>query len=200
MWYYFDSHKRHSHYLDLNYMKIIICTENKAKIQAIKGVLQRVLSEFELVNEKFSSDISEQPLSEEEGIKGAINRANNGRLKYQDADYYVGMEGYVDTNRYGMFLAGVVVVIDKNGKIGIGSSAKMLLPAFIQKKVEEGSELGPLVQGLMNDTNGEIRQYDGTNGILSKGLYNRVDEFKNAAECAFARFQSPEFFEKEDNL
>lgn len=175
-------------------MKIIICTENKAKIQATEEVIQHVFSDFELVSEKFPSNIPEQPLSEEEGIKGAINRATNARSKHPDADYYVGMEGYVDTNEYGMFLAGIVAIVDKSGKIGIGSSAKMLLPAFIQKKIEEGYELGPLMKDLMNDTAGDIRQYDGTNGILSKGLYNRVDEFKNATECAFARFQSPEFF------
>ena len=176
-------------------MKIIICTENKAKIQAIEEVLGKIWSNVEMIGENFSSGVSAQPLSEEEGIAGAINRAQNAKLKYSDADYYIGMEGYVDTNNHGMFLAGAVVIIDKENKIGIGSSAKMLLPVFIQKKIEKGAELGPLIKGLMNDTEGTIRQYDGTNGILSKGLYNRVDEFKDAAKCALARFQSPEFFD-----
>jgi len=176
-------------------MKIIICTENKAKVQAIESVLNRVWTDFSLVNEKFDSDISEQPLSETEGIEGAMNRANNAKLKHQDADYCIGMEGYVDTNKYGMFLAGAVVIIDKDGKIGIGSSAKMLLPSSIKKKIEEGQELGPLMKELMKDSADSIRQLDGTNGFLSKGLYNRVDEFKNAAECALTIFQSPEFFD-----
>lgn len=132
----------------------------------------------------------------EEGIEGVINRAKNARTKYSDADYYVGMEGYVDTNKYGMFLAGVVAIMDKHGEIGVGISVKMQLPMFIQKKIQDGEELGPLVKDLMNDTNGNIRQFDGTNGILSKGLYNRVDEFKDATNCALTRFQSPEFFNK----
>jgi len=178
-------------------MKIIICTENKAKIQAIEEVFNQVWSNIKMISQKFSSNVSDQPLTEEEGIEGAINRAKNAKLKYSDADYCVGMEGYVDTNKYGMFLAGIVAVIDKDGKIGIGSSAKMQLPTFIQKRIEEGEELGPLIKNLMNDIEGNIRQYDGTNGILSKGLYDRVDEFKDAAKCALARFQSPEFFGKE---
>jgi len=178
-------------------MKIIICTENKAKIQAIEEVLIKVWSNIEMIGEKFSSDVSEQPLTEEEGIKGAINRAKNAKLKYSDADYYIGMEGYVDTNKYGMFLAGIVAIVDKHGKIGVGTSAKMQLPTFIQKRITDGEELGPLIKDLMNDTEGNIRKYDGTNGILSKGLYNRVDEFKDATKCALARFQSPEFFGKE---
>jgi inosine/xanthosine triphosphatase len=176
-------------------MKIIICTENKAKVEAIEGVLKRVWSNFSIINEKFPSDIPEQPLSEEEGIQGAINRANNGRVKYLDADYFIGMEGYVDTTKYGMFLAGAVAIIDNSGKCGIGMSAKMLLPVSIQKRIDSGEELGPLIKELMNDTENSIRQYDGTNGFLSKGLYNRVDEFRNAAECALTRFQSPEYFD-----
>jgi inosine/xanthosine triphosphatase len=178
-------------------MKIIICTENTAKVKAVKEVLEKVWTDFTLVTEKFSSDITEQPLSEEEGVKGAINRANNARLKYPEVDYFIGMEGYVDTNNYGMFLAGIVVIINNAGEMGIGSSAKMPLPVFIQKKIEAGFELGPVIKELMNDTENNIRQYDGTNGLLSKGLYNRVDEFKDATKCALAPFQSPEFYESE---
>ncbi len=176
-------------------MKIIICTKNKAKIQAIEEVLGKIWSNVEMIGEKFFSNVSEQPLTEEEGINGAINRAKNAKLKYSDADYYIGMEGYVDTNKYGMFLGGIVAIMNKRGQVGVGTSAKMQLPKFIQRRIQGGEELGPLIKNLMNDTGGKIRQYDGTNGILSKGLYNRVDEFKDATKCALARFQSPEFFD-----
>ena len=175
-------------------MKIIISTKNQAKTQAIKEVFDQVFSNLEIINEKFPSDVSEQPLSEDEGIKGALNRATHAKNKYPTADYYIGMEGYVDTNSFGMFLAGAVVIINKEGKTGIGISAKMLLPTFIKEKINAGQELGPLIKSLLNDTEGKIRHYDGTNGILSKGLYNRVDEFKDATKCALACFQSPEFY------
>ncbi len=177
-------------------MKVIICTENKAKITAVKEVLDKVWTEFEIISEKFSSEVSEQPITEEEGMAGAINRAKNGQLKYPEADYYIGLEGYVDTNKYGMFLAGIVAIINKQGNIGLGSSAKMQLPTFIQTSINNGQELGPLMKDLMNDSKDNIRQYDGTNGIFSKGLYNRVDEFKDATKCALVKFLSPEFFEK----
>ncbi|MBT5338444.1 DUF84 family protein, partial [Candidatus Falkowbacteria bacterium] len=160
---------------------------------------EQVFSNLEITNEKFSSDVSEQPLSEEEGIKGALNRATHAKYKYPTADYCIGMEGYVNTNNYGMFLAGAVVIINNEGKAGIGLSAKMILPAFIQEKINEGQELGPLIKSLLNDTEGKIRHYDGTNGILSKGLYNRVDEFKDATKCALACFQSPEFYNENIN-
>lgn len=175
-------------------MKIIICTDNKAKIQAVEEVLTKIWTNIELTGEKFPSDVSEQPLTEGVGIEGALNRIKNAKKKYSEFDYYIGMEGYVDTNKYGMFLGGAVVIKDNNGNIGIGTSAKMQLPNFIQDKIEKGEELGPLIKNLMNDAGDKIRQYDGTNGVLSKGLYSRVDEFKDATKCALTRFRSPELF------
>jgi non-canonical (house-cleaning) NTP pyrophosphatase len=41
-------------------MKIVISTENKAKVQAVTEVLSKAFGNIEIVAEKFSSDISEQ--------------------------------------------------------------------------------------------------------------------------------------------
>lgn len=177
-------------------MKIIISTENRAKIEAVETVFRQVWTELEIISEKFPSNVAEQPLSENEGIQGAINRANNSKQKYPEADYFVGMEGYVDSNEYGMFLAGAVAVIRNDGAIGIGISAKMQLPDFIKDKINQGAELGPVMKELVNDVEENIKHHDGTNGILSKGLYDRVDEFKDATKCALTRFQSPELYGK----
>ena len=97
-------------------MKIIISTENRAKVEAVESVFKQVWPDLKIISEKFPSDVADQPLSEEEGIQGAINRAKNSKQKYPDADYFVGMEGYVDTNEFGMFLAGAVAVIKNNGE------------------------------------------------------------------------------------
>lgn len=171
-------------------MKIIIATANKAKIQAVQEVFEKVFNEVAIVGEKFDSKVAEQPLSEDEGIQGALNRASSAQEKFPKADYYIGLEGYVDTNNFGMFLGGAVVILDNRGNFGIGLSAKMQLPKVLKEKIEQGEELGPLMKKLMNDQHGKIRQFDGTNGILSKGLYNRVDEFKDATKCALSRFVS----------
>ncbi len=177
-------------------MKIIITTENKAKIQGVTEILNRVWNDLEIISEKFPSDISEQPLSEVEGITGALNRAKNAQTKYPEADYCIGIEGFVDTNEHGMFLGGTVVILNAAGEYGIGTSAKALMPNFLREKVAAGAELGPLVKELMNDTDGTIRQTAGTLGILSKGLYDRVAEFEDATKCALAKFLSPEFYNK----
>lgn len=175
-------------------MQVIISTENNAKVTAVKKVFLDVWPEIEFVTEKFPSNVSDQPTSEIEGVEGALNRAKNAQAKFPQADYCVGMEGYVDENKYGLFLAGAVAIIDKQGNIGIGFSAKMILPKLIESRIKSGKELGLVIKELMVDTADSIRQFDGTNGILSKGLYNRVDEFQDATKCALVKFVSPEIY------
>lgn len=175
-------------------MKIAIGTLNKAKVQAVKEVVKKVWKEAEFTAIETESGVSKQPSSDEEGIKGAINRAKNA-MKKVSADYGIGLEGSIEENKHGMFLGGWVAIIDKKGKTGIGSSGKVLLPKKIQEKIKAGEELGPLMQGIIKDETNEIRQTIGTNGILTNNLYNRVEEFKDATRCALAIFISPEFYE-----
>lgn len=177
-------------------MKVIVCTKNKGKIKAVEEVITLLWPEVEIVSEKSESGVREQPLSEVEGIKGAINRINNLKDNHPEADYYIGLEGYVDSNEYGMFLGGVTVVMNKAGVVGIGTSGKMQLPKIIEARISKGEELGPIITDLMNDEKKEIPQNEGTNGILSNGLYTRIDEFKDATKCALARFQSPDILNK----
>jgi inosine/xanthosine triphosphatase len=177
-------------------MQIVIATENNAKIQAVKKVFESVFGALEILAEKFPSEVAEQPLSETEGLQGALNRAKNARIKYPEADYCVGLEGYVDSGKFDMFLGGAVAIISKDGRIGLSPSAKVRLPRFMQEKIEAGAELGPLVKELMQDETGKIRQNEGTNGLLTNGLYTRIDEFADATKCALACFVSPELYEK----
>jgi inosine/xanthosine triphosphatase len=175
-------------------MQICITSENSAKVRAVQDVFQSVFGAVVCIGKKFPSLVREQPLSEEEGIQGTLNRARGARSVMPEMGYCVGMEGYVETNTFGMFLGGAVVVIDSNECVGIGISAKVRLPDHIQKKLEAGIELGPYMQECLEDMENTVRHHEGTNGILTNGLYTRVDEFKDATVCALAPFRSPTWY------
>jgi len=177
-------------------MKVLIATENRAKVQAVKEVFTQRFPQVEFFTAKYDSEVSDQPLSENEGIQGAINRALNAKKDQEEMDFYVGLEGYVDTNQFGMFLAGAVAIVDQNAEIGVGISAKMQMPNFMRQAIEAGRELGPLVQEMMQDENNQIRHTEGTGGILTDGLCSRMEEFKNGTKCALARFLTPHLFKK----
>jgi inosine/xanthosine triphosphatase len=176
-------------------MKVIITTTNKAKKQALQDVFSPIWTISEYISEKFDSQVSEQPMSEQEGIQGAQNRVHKGRTQYPDADFVIGMEGFVDQTKHGMFLGGCVIIQDKNKTEGIGISAKIQLPSWIGTALKNGEELGPLIQKYKQDNDDKIRHQEGTNGILTNGLYTRVDEFKDATKCAVAKFQNPHLYQ-----
>jgi len=171
-------------------MKIAIGTENRAKIQAVENIIKEVWKDIEFSYYQTDSLVSNQPLSDEEAIKGAINRAKQA-INKGNADYGVGLEGTVNTNNYGMFLHGWVAIVDKSGNGGLGQSASVQIPKSIEQRIKKGEELGPIIQELMNDEKNTIRHSEGTNGILTKGLYTRVKEFEDATRCALSRFLNP---------
>jgi inosine/xanthosine triphosphatase len=174
-------------------MKIAIGTENKAKIQAVETIIRQVWKDVEFSYHKTESMVNEQPVNDEEAIKGATNRAKQAITK-GNADYGIGLEGTVNSNRYGMFLHGWVVIIDKEHNISYGQSASIQLPKTIEYRIKNGEELGPIIQELMKDDKNTIRHSEGTNGILTNGLYSRVKEFEDATRCALAKFVNPEWY------
>lgn len=169
-------------------MKVAIGTLNSAKQDAVRTALKKNFGNVEIVAVAAKSEVSDQPLSDNEAILGALNRAKEAFASVDGADLGIGLEGTVSSNDFGMFLLGWVVIIDATGKTGIGSSGAVMLPPKMQAHIQAGGELGPYVQTLMADEANEIRHSQGTNGILTDGLYTRVDEFVDATLTALAPF------------
>lgn len=96
-------------------MKIAVGSKNKAKIGAVEELLQDYphLAGAEVSGYDVSSEIAAQPLSLEETLRGARNRAKNAR-EAGNADYGVGIEsglievpysksGYMDVTSCAIF-------------------------------------------------------------------------------------------------
>jgi inosine/xanthosine triphosphatase len=177
-----------------NLMKLAVGTQNKAKLQAVEVAFGKVYPHIKATGFEVESGIAEQPTSDEESIQGAINRAQSALAKMATAQYGVGLEGNVVTISDRMFLHGWVAIIDQNGAIGLGHSSGLELPSSIRTAIEGGAELGPVLQEMLNDKDNEIRHSLGTNGVLSNGLYTRVDEFVDATTVALAKFAKPELY------
>lgn len=173
-------------------MRVAIGTKNNAKIEGVKRAFNLVYKNVEFLSFETDSKIRAQPLNDDEAILGAKNRATQAIKLCDNVDFGVGLEGTVDENEFGMFLCGWVVIIDKNNEIGIGSSPKILLPDWIAKKLRNGEELGPIIQEFMKDNS--IRQNLGTCGVLTNGLYSRIDEFNHATQNALSKFIGEKYY------
>lgn len=166
-------------------MKIAVGTKNPVKIAAVEAVIERIWPGADVVSIDVPSGVSIQPMSDEEAIVGATNRAKLS-LEKMDADYGIGLEGCGIDTKHGMFLSGWVVVIDRNGKIGTGSGGRILLPQKIAAEVRRGRELGPVMDEFSGGHN--TKQKEGAVGILTNGLVMRKDAFEGSLVYALARF------------
>lgn len=175
--------------------KIILASENKAKIMATQKVFLQTLLSFEVVPLEVDSDVAKTPMTDDEGIQGCLNRITNAKLKNDEGDVYVGLEGIITKNNFGTFICGwSVIEFVAEKKVGFGCSAKVRLPDFIGEKVESFSELSSLVKETYTSELIVKMSEIGTNGVVTANLYNRVDEFEDALRCALGYLNNPTNF------
>lgn len=171
---------------------IAVGSTNKVKIGAVQAIARQVWPACQVVGVQVPSGVSDMPLSDEECIEGARNRAKAALSAVKDAAYGVGLEGGVMTVADQMMLVGWVVVVDQYETVGLGSAARIPLPAFIAERVRQGEELGPVMDDVVKGHN--TKQKGGAAGILSGGLTDRQTVFETAVTYALSPFVVPHFY------
>lgn len=165
--------------------KIVVCSKNKAKNEAVKNVMKEYFEEIDIKSIETVSGVSETPIDDEEGILGCHNRIECAK-KEENADFYVAMEGIINKNKYGTFLCGWTVIYDKEkDKFLYGCSAKIRIPKEIIEGLSKTQRLSNIVANYFGSTDEEISKI-GTNGVLTHGVYTRTDEFMDSIKCAIS--------------
>ncbi len=166
-------------------MKIVLSSRNKAKILAAKKVFSEVYENFDLETVEVHSGVSNTPMTDEEGIQGCLNRIEEAKKLASAGDIYVGLEGIITKNKFGVFLTGwAVIEMIKDHRIGMGCSAKVQIPDFIAKNVEDFKELSEVVRSHYASDLVDNMDELGSNGIITQQMYTRTDEFEHALKCA----------------
>lgn len=176
-------------------IKVGVGSQNPVKLRATKKVFSEIFGKkqkIKIVSVKADSGVFHTPSSIEEIIQGAINRANEA-IKKTRADFGVGLEGGYYKTKFGYFLKGVAVIVNKEGKIGIGGGNEILLPKKIVQELKRKKELGEIIDELKKEKN--TKQKLGAVGFLLKGKFNRQKSFEIAILSAFARFLRGELYE-----
>lgn len=180
-----------------NKLEIAVGSENRAKNAAVKQAFNQAFPDMDVHTIGFDVDsgIADQPTTDEESIQGAINRANSALGKLSSAHYGVGLEGNTVTIGERMYLHGWVAIVERSDSTpGIGHSSGIELPSELKRGIDDGGELGPMLQDLLGDEDNEIRHTQGTNGVLSGGMYTREQEFVDATVVALSRFVKPDLY------
>jgi inosine/xanthosine triphosphatase len=172
---------------------VAIGSTNAAKGRAVRRALGRVWPEAEYREVEVDSGVGAMPLSDGEGARGARTRAERAR-EALDADLGVGLEGSVADTPEGMFLTGWAAVVDREGRVGLASGARLPLPPAIAAEVRAGAELGPIIDRYAGEADTRHRQ--GAAGYLTRGLLPRDEQFGIAVLCALAPFLHPALYDR----
>ncbi len=166
-------------------MKIAIGSTNPVKVGAVENVLRQVYPDAEFIISEVPSGVSQQPIGDEETRRGALNRAR-AVLAAADAEMGAGLEGGIVLTEMGTMTTAWCVLVDREGQVGVGGGANMLLPEPVAAKVLAGAELG----AAMDEYAGvkDVKRGPGAIGILNRGLVDRQGAYEYIVKLALARF------------
>jgi len=153
-------------------VNIILGSQNPAKRKAVQAVFPKK----EIIGVKIPSDVAAQPFSDEETRQGAINRAMKCAEDHSSS-LGIGLEGgvmYVDDE---LFLCnwGALVTPEKN--LFTASGARILLPLEIKRKLQQGAELGDIMDSYAKKE--AVRSREGAVGIFTNDRISRAYMFEH---------------------
>ena len=153
------------------HIKILIGSNNKAKIEGAKLAFEKYFSDFEIISKDISSGVNAQPINEEI-LLGARNRIKGLKeLNINNIDFYISSEAglisigdlYININ--------MGVIEDINGYESIGTSQGYMIPKNKIELVKEKT-LGVVLDETFNGIN--LNRNKGGINYLTLGEVNRI--------------------------
>jgi inosine/xanthosine triphosphatase len=174
--------------------KIIVASKNPVKINTTHQGFIKMFPEmlFEIEGVSVPSNVSDQPLSEEETLLGATNRAENAKKTQPEADFWVGIEGGLEEMNGGMEAFAWMVIISKEGKYGKGRTGSFFLPEAVVALIKQGKELGDADDIIFKKENS--KQANGAVGILTNDLITRTSYYEPAIIFALIPFKNVDLY------
>ncbi len=172
-------------------MKIVVASKNPVKINATRLGFESYFAEFELISADVDSGVSNQPMSDEETLKGAHLRSENAKNLVSDADFWVGVEGGIQVLGE-KWIAFAWIVIRNSKNIGESRTTSFQLPPSVVELIKQGHELGSANDILFQKENS--KQKNGAVGILTNDAVGRTELYKQAIQLALIPLINPRLY------
>lgn len=187
------SFKRRENFRPTDKKLILVGSKNPVKIACTEDAFTRAFnSSFLVEGINASSGVPEQPFGERETLLGAKNRAFNSREIFPEANFWVGIEGGVDEDEKGMYAFAWIYILNDSGKSSQAKTGTFYLPTAVEKLIREGLELGKADDVVFNTENS--KQQGGSVGILTQGVINREEYYRQAIILALIPFLNKELY------
>ena len=170
--------------------RIVVASRNPVKLNAALQACMCMFPDvsYEIEGVSVPSGVPDQPLSDEETLQGALNRAQNAQSLETDADYWFGIEGGVEPHGDTFQSFAWVAVIGRSGRVGKARTAMLYLPQEVAKLVREGMELGHADDVVFGKENS--KQHSGLVGLLTDDVIDRSSYYRQAAILALVPFKN----------
>lgn len=172
-------------------VKIVVASANPVKRDAVESAFASTFPAETLTIESVEgrSRVSEQPMSDEETLHGAVNRTRHAMELAPDADFWVGIEGGVEAIGDVFMTFAWVVIRRKGGRAGQARTVTLPLPPEIRQLIEDGVELGEANDRVFSTVNS--KQEGGAFGLLTDGRYTRESVYVEALSIALVAIVNP---------
>jgi inosine/xanthosine triphosphatase len=180
-------------------MTLAIGSTNRVKIEALEEVLKEYpdLAGATVISCVVPSEISEQPLSLEEIIRGAKNRAKNAFTASSGATYAFGIESGLfpaPGTQSGYLEASICAIYDGSCHY-IGLSCGFEVPEQILNLVlQEKMDLSQACHHSGVTSDPKLGSGEGLIGILTKGRINRKAYTKQCIMTALVQLENSRFY------
>ena len=167
------------------HIRILIGSNNKAKIEGAKLAFEKYFSDFEIINENMPSNVSEQPTNEEI-ILGARNRIKGLKnLKKENIDFYISSEAGLINIGTTWLNINMGIIEDSDGYESIGTSQGYMIPNNKLELIKQKS-LGVVMDEMFNSI-GLSKNKGGIN-LLTMGEVSRIQLVRDSFILALVPF------------
>ena len=172
--------------------RIAVGSRNPVKVSAVQSVVRQWSPLSVVEGVPAASGVPDQPVGDDETIRGAVQRARAARLAL-DADIGVGLEGgVVELEGGAMRSCAWAAVALRDGREFVGGSLAMPLPPSVAALVRSGVELGHAMDSVTGGR--DTKHGAGAVGILTHGMIDRQRAYEVLVTYALAPVIASEYW------
>lgn len=165
-------------------VRVAVGSMNPVKVSAARATIERLAPHAVVIGIAVPSGVGDQPWGDEETIRGAVARARAARDEL-DTDWGVGIEGgVIDAADGTIRTCAWAAIVSRDGRVGIGGSLSMELPARVAALVRGGMELGHAMDAVTGEQ--DVKRGVGAVGILTHGLVTRQAAYETIVAYAIS--------------
>lgn len=167
--------------MEIEIKDVYVGSTNRVKINATRTVLEPL--GYQVIGKNVASNVSNQPKSDEETIRGAISRALNLQTGY----LRIGLEAGVTMLDGVMYLINWGALIDEYENVYLAGGTRIPLPKKIEQLIlADGKELAEAMEIYFQTI--DIKHQEGAIGYFTDNYVIREDIFIHIVKLLYGQY------------